>query len=242
MKKLALVLTLVSVATIASAAVVEDFESGWAGDGALVADPAGGAGTALFLDADTTQVDVARIVLPTPGEGVLTVDVYDPGLISETGDAQGPRWGVAGMMPLQNAVMAAMMDKSFLGSEVGYAYTAVPGADAGNNGPTSVFNWFSPSFFGGPRQSNAWTTWTFTVHADQLVTIEAFGTSMTTTAAMPGGGVEFIACGGSGSTNTNRPGLNGFYVDNVAWTPVPEPMTLSLLALGGLGLIRRRRA
>jgi hypothetical protein len=30
-------------------------------------------------------------------------------------------------------------------------------------------------------------------------------------------------------------------LDNVSLTAVPEPMTLSLLALGGLAMLRRRR-
>ena len=32
------------------------------------------------------------------------------------------------------------------------------------------------------------------------------------------------------------------YYDNLAITEVPEPVTMSLLALGGLAVIRRRRA
>lgn len=42
----------------------------------------------------------------------------------------------------------------------------------------------------------------------------------------------------------NNPGNNGgaMYVDDTSLTVVPEPMSLGLLALGGLGLLRRRRA
>jgi hypothetical protein len=41
--------------------------------------------------------------------------------------------------------------------------------------------------------------------------------------------------GGSGSNQQN------YSLDDMVYSPVPEPATLSLLALGGLVLIRRKR-
>ncbi|MFW6154613.1 MAG: hypothetical protein ACOC95_05295 [Planctomycetota bacterium] len=223
-----LVIALAATFATAQTVVVEDFESGWDGVGVVEMDPTN-ASNALYLDAG----EYVEIALPNPGAGVLTVDMYDMGWLGEeySDDIQGPRWGVAGTDPTTNAVTAAMMHKPFLAGDSGYAWSGeVPGTDVytqdgPNNGPSSVFNWFGPFWMSFPRQSMAWSTWTFTVDAAGLVTITAdfTGKSVATTTGLTDAAQYFVACGGSASNQSQRWFYNGFYIDNIAWTPADAP-------------------
>lgn len=235
----------------ASASMIEDFEGAWSGNGSVVANP-DGTGNVLFLGGN----QLVRIVLPGPGAGTLTFDVYDPGLTSQAGDVQGPRWGVGGTDLLNNAVFAGLRNGSGGDLDAGY-YTSgtTPGSNSGGNGPSSPFNWFSPQWYQGPRQvttlsedpglaEGGWSTWTFEIGSDNSVTIQGDWTGNTYEASgLTGGGQEFFAFGGSTSTvgGGNRGDVNGIYVDNISWNAIPEPGTLALWMLGVLALIQTKR-
>ena len=73
---------------------------------------------------------------------------------------------------------------------------------------------------------------------DVLITINGEPTESVARNSTEGYGRAFI---GSGSSNNTVEPFDGYtYVDNVFLGHVPEPATLSLLALGGLAMMRRR--
>ena len=59
-------------------------------------------------------------------------------------------------------------------------------------------------------------------------------------ASAPFSALSFFPPGGT--TPAGGDGSLGFYASGVLPTPIPEPGTMSLLALGGLALVRRRHA
>ncbi|MFW6154127.1 MAG: PEP-CTERM sorting domain-containing protein [Planctomycetota bacterium] len=243
MKKLSLLIAMALVASSASAAMLEDFEA-WTGAGTVVVDPDDAGNSALHLAGGET------IAIPVPETaGVVTIDVYDMGAIehdagedNDNNSGYGPRWGVATAGNGASAA-ASIVNKTFLEANGGYGY----GADLSRTG-----SWWSPMWFGGPRLvdslavigegtwddpdvpgDGAWATWTFTIASDGNVTIDNDDNSKTM--AM-GPAAEVWLSGGRSDFALNGTAL----FDNVTF--VPEPATLGLLALGGLGLIRRRRA
>ena len=243
MKKLS-VLVIMALAASASAAVVEDFESGWAGSGVLVADPDNAANTVLHLVGGQTAL------FAQAGPGKITVDVYDFGVTVQddmgggTTNGYGPRWGATG----DGNGLASITAKSYLNATKGYAM--------GIEGLTG--SWWSAQWHGSPRLVDAlqvigtgdpfnpeipgdgdWTTWTFWVNTSGSVTISnGVNTKMLSLALNPGGMANI---GLSGGKNTlDAMGAAGALYDNVTFD-VPEPATMSLLALGGLAMLRRRR-
>jgi len=80
----------------------------------------------------------------------------------------------------------------------------------------------------------AWATWTFIIGSDGTVTID---NGANRKAMAMGPAAEMWLSGGSSGMALNGTAL----FDNVTFA-VPEPATLGLLTLGGLGLLRRRRA
>jgi len=146
----------VAWATAASAAMLEDFEPGtsYSGAGTLQADPLDAGNQVLLLAGG----EVATFI-PTAFEGTVTMKVYDFG---EIPTFNGPRWGIA---DVDESVAVAIIDKPWLLASQGYGM----GLEVSQAG-----DWFSPDYFGGPRQTDLWTTWTFAVAADGSVTISSF--------------------------------------------------------------------
>jgi len=215
----------------ARAAVIEDFEGYNVGDafgtGTIVEDPAD-AGNKVLSIVYTGSTQYATIPIPdAPVAGIVGMDVYDFGGI-ETTDAYGARWGI-GTDGTNGFAGAMLYHRSWLNSANGYGMSAL-----GRTGvlPGRTSSWFSAKYFGGPRLAG-WSNWTFTT-SGYKATLDNGTVSNTTD--YDDTGLITDAWFYSGSNDN----LYGILVDNVSFA-VPEPATLGLLALGALGLIRRRR-
>ena len=150
-----------------SAEVLEDFEPGstYIGEGVIEADPLDPANHVLNL----ASGEVATFI-PTDFEGIVTMRIYDHGEVP-IGGGSGPRWGVAYVDDVEaneSAAVAIVQKNGWLESNVGYGY---------GNEISRTSNWWSPKYYGGPRQTGLWTTWTFEV-ADGKVGIISFGSQI----------------------------------------------------------------
>lgn len=210
-------------ATAASAAMIEDFEPGtsYAGFGTLQADPLDAGNQVLNLAA----WDIATFA-PSAAAGTVTMKIYDFGGVPTF---NGARWGVA---DADQSTAVAIIDKTWLDANTGYGM----GQELSQNG-----DWWSPAYFGGPRQTAQWTTWTFDVATDGAVTIEAFlvgagapdmSQAYGTVDAMDS---IWISGGKFGQSL-------GVLVDDITFEAIPEPATLSLVGIfaGAMLFIRRR--
>jgi len=218
----------------ASAEMLEDFEPGtsYSGAGTVQADPDNAGNQVLAL----VPGEVATFI-PSTFVGTVTMNIYDFGELAQVGGLllDAPRWGVA---DANESVAVAIMEKTFLDAAAGYAM----GTETSKTGA-----WFSPSFFGGPRQVIAlddplttgvfegvgkWTTWTFDVAAGGGVTISSAAgiQSFGTVDAMD---TIWVSGGRSGRST------NGVLIDDI--TVVPEPATTGLLVFGTFALLLKRR-
>ena len=248
MKKLS-VLVILAMAASASAAVIEDFESYNIGDpygqGTIVADPDNANNKVLLLAYVNSAHQYAAIPIPgAPLAGVVGMDVYDYG--KTNGAHYGPRWGIGGTA---RDAAAFIREGSGITSSKGYgmSYDAIYGRTA---------SWFSSKFFGSPRlvdqlfvpgdpladppipdtpADGDWSTWTFTTGGGvgDLCYIDN-GTASNQTDFATGALVDVWFWSGRDLA------LCDVLIDNVTFD-VPEPATMSLLALGGLAMLRRRR-
>ncbi|RKZ09468.1 hypothetical protein DRQ32_08125, partial [bacterium] len=158
--------------------------------------------------------------IPLETAGTVTMKVYDFG---EIPNFNGPRWGVA---DADESVAVAIIDKPWLEASTGYGM----GLELSRDG-----DWWSPAFFGGPRQVDAlddpgtggfegdgkWTTWTFDVTADGGVAISSF-TSQTygTVDAMD----TIWVSGGKGGDVAH-----GVLIDDISFSPASESSPLVLV-------------
>ncbi|RKX47682.1 MAG: hypothetical protein DRP64_00435 [Verrucomicrobia bacterium] len=205
------------VAGAVSAEVLEDFEPGtsYSGAGTIQVDPDDAGNHVLLLEGG----EVATFI-PLETAGTVTMKVYDFG---EIPNFNGPRWGVA---DADESVAVAIIDKPWLEASTGYGM----GLELSRDG-----DWWSPAFFGGPRQVDAlddpgtggfegdgkWTTWTFDVTADGGVAISSF-TSQTygTVDAMD----TIWVSGGKGGDVAH-----GVLIDDISFSPASESSPLVLV-------------
>ena len=242
------VVVLALVSTAASAAIIEDFESYNIGDpfqgGTIVADPDNPGNKVLSLEYGASHTYATVAIPGAPVAGIASMDIYDYG---KTGGSYGPRWGVGGDIYY---AAAYIREGAGVNSSHGYGMTW-------DTQPASAWSrtgsWFSAKFFGGPRlvdqlfvpgdplaeppvpdtlADGDWSTWTFT-SGGGVCDIDN-GTVSNVTAYDVGALTDVWFWSGKNATNA------GVLVDNIAFD-VPEPATMSLLALGALALIRRRR-
>ena len=212
-------------ATVASAAMIEDFEPGtsYSGHGTLQADPLDAGNQVLHL----AGWDVATFA-PLGTAGTVTMKIYDFG---EVPTFNGPRWGVA---DADQSTAVAIIDKAWLDASMGYGM----GQELSQNG-----DWWSPAYFGGPRQTDLWTTWTFDVATDGAVTISAFltgaGSPDMSTVYGTVDAMDSIWVSGGKFENVTE----GVLVDDITFEAIPEPATLSLVGIcaGAMFFIRRFR-
>ena len=244
MKKMS-VLVILALAASASAAVIEDFESYNLGDpyggGTIVADPDDANNKVLRLVNDG-GAQLATVAVPgAPVGGIVGMDVYDYGIT--TASHYGPRWGIGGDIYGVGAA-AYLRQGAGINNAAGYGMS-YDGQPTQTWGRTS--SWFSAKFFGGPRlvdalegevggPDGAWSTWTFTTAggAGDLCYIDN-GTASNQTGYAPGKITDVWFWSGKDAATFSQ----GLF-DNITFD-VPEPATMSLLALGGLAMLRRRK-
>ena len=170
------VVALIALSTNSAFAVVlADFESGWAGAGTLVPDPAPGSGGNTVLKLTSNKNDAGTppdiFTIDTNGfVGKVSMDIYDFGASTWDDPAQfpfpdtpgnggtdnGPRWGIQGDADLDgtldNWAAAGIIQKSFFSTNRNYAYINDDISDDGQWAQTFQSDWFSPANFGNPRR------------------------------------------------------------------------------------------
>ncbi len=187
MKRLSLLVIVVLSASVASAAVLEDFDGAYTGPGALVTDPADPTNTVLHLaEVDgTNNAEVYQIAVPDTA-GVFSVRIYDFGANDEKVDSRyGPRWGFTGNGALPATVMT-LMYKSWLSGYKGYVANENTGTVMTSPTDPIYSVYWAIGTVGRyvkalddlatpdvDEAQGAWSTWTFEVATDGTITVTA---------------------------------------------------------------------
>lgn len=242
----------------AQGALLADFD-----DGTSPFDTWGGAPTVSSAQAysGTQSLYIApgdRALLDLSGAsagGLVTMRIFDLGKWCDANQTSSNGWraGVTGAS-MTGSAHIALMRRAYMSTN-GYAYSQ------GNDGGGTFTGWYSPWWASTNRQVvslsatpndgsegvGAWTKWGFQFDGDGNVSMFRYDANdvpiaSSMTAIITNGGadpmtpepVASIFLYGGDSV------MGGLYVDDVTWTPIPEPMTLAVLGAGGLLAVLRR--
>jgi len=242
--------TALAFASLASANIQINFDSASNpfSEGTISSDQSVSGSSSLLVGAD--ELPIYSLPAEYQNKNItISMQVFDQGKWVTAGNAYGPRWGVGSSYDSTNYTAAALINKSFFGSNNGYAYHNTIHGDS-FNGSFSSNTWNSPSFVPGSSRTGlsatgdgsagdgVWTEWVFNVSSTGEI---SWGmTSLTAIQDNIGAAATSIYLFG-GDTNSN---LVGIYIDDVtiSLTAVPEPSTYAfILGLAGFALITIQR-